>query len=355
MRVLIRLCAALTLVTIPIVVPAGPAAAAARVSIDNGATGARIDRTHMTTLRLQGHGFQSIRGGFGGIYVLFGTVSGNWRPSAHAGGSMAYVPDSQTKKNAGYQRFVAFPGDSTAASANGGLISGSGRWSTTINVPGSTFTAVGSDGRTRTVDCTKVTCGVITIGAHGVANRRNETFTPVAVADLYSTGDAGSTTTSTTTGDTTSDASGATGPAADPATAVGGKPKLRIDQASAGAGKVLGFTASGLPPGRQVSAVFDDGAAGVGPLTVGASGELAGVIQLPAEVGPGTHELRLIGLTTAPNVQFAVTGATSASSVGETERTRPSVEAIAFVAVAATLFLAALGFAIRSRRGRRRA
>jgi len=102
------------LVSLPVLV-AAPASAASRVSITNDAGGSAIDRTHMTTLRLSGSGFQSIKGGFGGIYVLLGTVSGNWRPSAHGKGQLLYVPDSQTKSNAGYQKFVAFPGDSTAS------------------------------------------------------------------------------------------------------------------------------------------------------------------------------------------------------------------------------------------------
>ena len=40
---------------------------------------------------------------------------------------------------------------------------------------------------------------------------------------------------------------------------------------------MLAFTATGLPAGTQVSAVFDDGAAGAGPFLVGADGSLAGV------------------------------------------------------------------------------
>ena len=69
---------------------------------------------------------------------------------------------------------------------------------------------------------------------------------------------------------------------------------------------MLAFTATGLPPGVQVSAVFDDGAAGAGPFLVGADGTLAGVITLPAATGAGTHELRLFGVEDPPSVQFAV-------------------------------------------------
>ena len=340
------------------------ATAAGRVSIDNGSGGSAIDRTHMTTLRLRGSGFQSIKGGFGGIYVLFGTVGGNWRPSAHGTGTLLYVPDSQSKSNAGYQKFVAFPGDSTASAANGGTIAANGTWSTTIRVPGSTFKAPGADGKVHTVDCTKVTCGVITIGAHGVVNARNESFTPVRVADLQ----AGAGTTSSSTGasptgeSTTSSTSTAT---TDASPSKQGRPRLHIDRASAGAGKVLAFTASGLPPGRQVTAVFDDGAAGVGPLTVGADGRLAALITLPLETGPGTHQLRLVGAGSVTPVSFAVAPAEAASRAGgqtADQSAEPAASStssgdwkpVGFAIASGCAFLAALAFALR-RSWRRRA
>jgi len=332
-----------------------PASAASRVSIANDAGGSAIDRTHMTTLRLSGSGFQSVKGGFGGIYVLFGTVSGNWRPSAHGKGQLLYVPDSQSKTNAGYQKFVAFPGDSTAGSANGGQISASGSWSTTLRVPGSTFRATGSDGKVHTVDCAKVTCGVITIGAHGVVNGRNETFTPVRVADVF--GGSSGTTTSTTTATTSESSSGSTGATTTTAGTVkasSGRPRLIVDRASAGAGKVLAFTASGLPPGRQVTAVFDDGAAGAGPLTVGADGRLAALITLPVETGPGTHELRLVGAGSVAPVSFAVSPAVQEEAATTAAAPARDWRPIAFAAGAAAVFVGALGFAF-TRTWRRRA
>ncbi|HEX7739341.1 MAG TPA: hypothetical protein VF426_06810 [Marmoricola sp.] len=352
-RLVTRVSAALMLVAAPVialVVPIGAADAVARVSISNGSTGAQIDRTHMTILRLEGHGFQSVRGGFGGIYVLFGEAGGTWRPSAHGRGTLLYVPDSQSKSNAGYQKFVAFPGDSTAGSANGGTIAADGTWSTTIRVPGSTFKAPGADGKVHTVDCTKVTCGVITIGAHGVANRRNETFTPVSVTDLQAGPDA----TSTSAGDTEAPSSTATDTTSSTSPATG-RPRLRVDRASAVAGKVMAFTATGLPPGRQVSAVFDDGAAGVGPLTVAADGRLAALITLPLDTGSGTHELRLVGAGSVAPVLFAVSPATVAgrdagqSTAGPTGR---GWKPIGFATASGCVFVAALAFALRRRWGR---
>ena len=118
---------ALLLLASSLALPLAPAHAASRVGVANDQGSAAIDPTYETSLRLTGSGFQSVRGGFGGIYVLFGTVSGSWRPSAGGGGSTLYAPDSQTAGNAGYQRFVAFPGSDTAAEANGGTIRADGR------------------------------------------------------------------------------------------------------------------------------------------------------------------------------------------------------------------------------------
>ena len=153
---LATLLAALTVVLVP-----SGAEAAARITATNEFGKAQADTTYATKLTLRARGFQSIRNGHGGIYVFFGTVKGTWRPSqgGQTGRDYLYVPDSEAKNNAGYQRFIAFPGSDTAASANGGTVSAAGRWSTTITVPGATFQAVDRDGGTRTVDCRKVTCG----------------------------------------------------------------------------------------------------------------------------------------------------------------------------------------------------
>ncbi|MFE2545817.1 hypothetical protein [Actinacidiphila glaucinigra] len=160
-----------------VLAPAPPAAAAARVTLSPGTA----DPDYASELRLHGAGFQSVKNGFGGVYVLFGTVSGTWRPSrgGTSGEDYVYVQDSETKDNHGYQRFVAFPGDPTAYAANGGTVKADGTWDATLVVPGAVFPAKGRDGTIRQVDCRKVQCGVITIGAHGVASPANETFTPV--------------------------------------------------------------------------------------------------------------------------------------------------------------------------------
>ncbi|MFD4675520.1 hypothetical protein ACFWNN_37735 [Lentzea sp. NPDC058450] len=147
------------------------------------ATPASADPEYATTLSLRGSGFQSVKNGYGGIYVFFGWVSEQWRPSqgGASGTTMRYVQDREAKDNNGYQRFISFPGGETEQAANG-VVNADGSWSAQLNVPGARFKTAGRDGAVSEVDCTKVTCGVITIGAHGVVNANNETFTPIRFA-----------------------------------------------------------------------------------------------------------------------------------------------------------------------------
>lgn len=341
----------LALVAAAVLVPT-PALAEGRVAVSPGT----VDPTYSTTLRVSGSGFQSVAGGHGGIYVFFGTVSPGWQPSkgGATGKDYLYVPDSEAKNNQGFQRYVAFPGSDTASSANGGVMSKSGSWSTQLVVPGAEFQAYDRAGNVRTVDCREVTCGVITVGAHGVANGNNETFTPVRVGTTSQqpTGTA----TPSATADATVDPSATADPEAptDPeAPQPAGPATLEVDRAAAVAGNVLAFTAAGLPPGVQVSAVFDDGAAGAGPFLVGPDGTLAGVITLPAATGAGTHELRLFGVENPPSVQFAVAASDVAEPTTEAAATNDDELRVAwlFAGAAGVLLLVALvRLAIRRRR-----
>jgi hypothetical protein len=133
-------------------------------------------------LNIAGSGFQSIQNGFGGIYLLFGWVdpSAAWQPSqgGTTGGTYQYAIDDETNP-AGYQQFIAFPGSSTEGSATGGEVNADGTFTATLTVAGPTFEAADRDGNVSTVDCRTEQCGIITIGAHGVANSNNETFTPI--------------------------------------------------------------------------------------------------------------------------------------------------------------------------------
>ena len=93
---------------------AGPRRRARHVANPDGQ--AKIDPTYATTLTVSGSGFQSVKGGHGGIYVFFGTVKPGWQPSkgGATGEDYFYVPDSEAKDNQGFQRYVAFPGSDTA-------------------------------------------------------------------------------------------------------------------------------------------------------------------------------------------------------------------------------------------------
>lgn len=177
-----RRSAASVLVAGLLLATASPAqAAGARVQVSP----ATADPDYATTLTLRGSGFQSVPKGYGGIYVLFGWVAdGAWQPSkgGAAGATYRYVPDKESKDNRGFQRFVAFPGSDTASSANGGQLSADGAWSTQLVVPGARFRSTDRDGKVVDVDCLTVRCGLITVGAHGVVNANNETFTPVTFA-----------------------------------------------------------------------------------------------------------------------------------------------------------------------------
>jgi hypothetical protein len=335
-----------TTLAVPALVPgaAAPAQAAANVSVSGVDGAARASADGATTLRLSGSGFQSVAKGFGGIYVLFGWVSGSgWAPSqgGATGQTLRYVPDAETGANAGYQRFVAFPGSDTASEANGGLVAKDGTWSAELIVPGPVFTAQDRAGSPVEVNCLEVTCGVITIGAHGVANASNETFTPVEFVGAASDdaasgaggradGGAGSTddtedaegTGDSATDDTTGGATDATGGAPDAtggqvaagtpspsASAEAGPATLGFDQATAVAGRVLSFAGQGFQPGEQVVVVLDDGAIAVGPLTAGTHGEIAGLMELPGDLRLGTHVLKVTAASSGkqPEVEVVVT------------------------------------------------
>lgn len=353
--------------------PASVAHAEGRVSVANESGGARIDSTYATTLTVRGSGFQSIAGGHGGVYVFFGTVRPGWRPSqgGRTGVDLFYVPDSESRDNQGFQRYVAFPGSDTASSANGGTMSASGSWTTSIVVPGATFQAYDRDGGSRTVDCRKLTCGVITVGAHGVSNSSNESFTPVTVGDLYDgeqpsvpAGPSQTPDSSESREPAGTDASAVpTGTPVPPGSAAPAGPQgpvaLDVDRTSARAGHVLAFAATGLPPGSQVSAVLDDGVAAAGPFVVGAGGQAAGVITIPLETGAGTHELRLFGIEAAPSVRFAVQAGdmTVTPTLAEAQARPDSGDrsGVLFLAGSALVLLLVIGRLAFLRRGARHA
>ena len=368
MHTVVKALATLVLAAV-LVTPAGPASAAPQVDVANVSGDAVVDPTYATTVTVRGRGFQSIKGGHGGIYVFFGTVKGGWRPSQGGvtGRDYFYVPDSESRHNQGYQRYIAFPGSDTAGSA-AGTMSADGSWSTTLVVPGATFQAQDRNGGTTTIDCRKVSCGVITVGAHGVANARNESFSPVRVADLYADGAAPTASPTSDQSEPSATDSSSAEPAGEPTEDPAADPEpgqpvalvpatLEVDRASARAGNVLAFAASGLAAGSQVSAVLDDGAAGAGPFLVGADGGVAGVLTIPEETEAGTHELRLFGVADPPSVSFAVTAAQpeAAPVAAATDSDEgPDRWAVGFAIASAVVLLLALLRLVRTRRGARR-
>lgn len=354
------------------VATAPPASAAPRISVVNDRGSASADVRYRTKLTITGRGFQTVTGGFGGVYLMFGWVDdprgGSWKPSRGGvtGTDYRYIPDAENAAaNQGYLKFIAFPGSSTASEANA-VLSAAGRFSVSLTVPGPTFQSVDRDGKVVSVDCRKVTCGVITIGAHGVKNPANESFTPVRFTTVYDAAPAGQAEDAApeeeppaTTGDAT-DATG-TGATATPKRAArSGVPKVVTDRLTAKVGNTLAFTGTGFSPGEQVVGVLDDGAAGIGPLVAGPSGEVAGILPLPATLPAGTHELRLTGAASGGQAseRFAVRAA-------DRQATGPAAEdgaedgadaARVFLVVAGALFaLAVAGLGLRLLLRRRRA
>ncbi|GLB64661.1 hypothetical protein NCCP2495_25400 [Dietzia sp. NCCP-2495] len=380
------------------VATAAPAQAAARLSVSSSLGGAVASSSGPTTFTVSGSGFQAIEGGFGGVYVGFGWVNGSsWGPSkgGTTGNAYDYVPDDQSKNNKGYQAFVAFPGSSTAGEAQGTMGS-DGSFRVQLTVPGPTFTGAGG----KRIDCLSMTCGFFTWGAHGVRNGANESFTPVTfqsgaapaaeegtaapagespAARVDTRGQSGrsgaggrasgrspgavSVQESVSSGSADSGAGQAGGdggpvvPAGEasngPVDATGGTQLsgaavVEVDRKSARPGGAMGFAAAGFWPGEQVYVVLGEGDAAVGPVVAGVDGEVAGVIVLPEDLEPGTHEIRAAGAGSALEaverfpVRVDITPAASASGL-------QSLFKWIFLALAALVLLAVGAVALRRR------
>ncbi|PQZ91553.1 hypothetical protein CQ018_12965 [Arthrobacter sp. MYb227] len=320
-----------------------PAEAAPRISVVSSLGQAKASASGPTSVTVSGSGLQSIPKAFGGIYVTFGYLknSGGWRPSqgGKAGEDFFYIADAQSKNNQGYQRFVAFPGSSTSDSANGGTISASGSFKLKMVIPGPTFNAESSTGSKTNIDCRQVQCGIITFGAHGVANGNNESFTPLsfgaakpaaattkseakgtATQQTQATqqpaiGNSGATTQQTQQGQgsvagtehgTTEQVPTTGEPQSSgtiPQAVTSGNPVLGIEQKTVVAGRTLGFTGRGFAPGEQVVGTLAAGITAAGPITAGTFGEVAGVVQIPSDMAAGTHKLKLAGAGSGASVE----------------------------------------------------
>lgn len=350
---LVKGIASLAGITALVAVLAGPvpaAYAAAGVTVTSSLGTATADAEYSTGIHVAGSGFQSIQGGMGGIYVLFGWVDpGGWLPSAAGvvGSDYLYVPDSEAKDNQGFQRFVAFPGSETEAAAQA-VMSADGAWEADMTIPGATFQALDRDGNATSVDCLSVQCGIITIGAHGIKNANNETFTPIAFVVPTATAAGGT--------DGGEPVAAAEVPVS---TAAVGQLALGVNSAKASAGNALPFTARGFAVGEQVVASLDGGVVAVGPLTAGNAGEVAGVLPLPVDLAAGTHVLSVQGAATDGSVEAEIVIAANPLATAATA-VDPSTPAwlliVTVIAIALALLLivtSIIASIVRSSRRRR--
>lgn len=324
-RSFVAVATALVVAASVVAVTDAPAWAAGSVSVTGPSGSASVDADYATEVTVSGSGFQSIPNGFGGIYVLFGWVDdaggGSWRPSAGGvvGEDYRYVPDAESAENNGYQRFLAFPGSQTESSANGTL-GADGSWSIGMVIPGAVFESQDREGRVSEVDCRRVTCGIITIGAHGVKNANNETFTPLsfqAAAPAESTP--------------------AESVPAGSAPVAAGAVRVGVEAGSVVAGSSIVFTGQGFTPGEQIVAALDGGLTAVGPLTAGTQGEVAAALPVPRDIRDGTHLITLRGAGSGgvAEAEVSVTGGTSATAA----ETTPVVPTWAIVVLLACIVL----------------
>lgn len=171
---------ALAMSALVLLLPSQPAHAASRVDVSPAP-----DANGETTVTLSGSGFQYLPNAPGGVYVFFGAVvdpgTNSWAPSqgGKSGQTFSYASTS------GSQLLVGFAGGSSADASNS-LIDANGNWTAQMKIPGSSFVSTSGDPHSgnaqtgATIDCMQVQCGIITIGAHGMVNANNESFTPIS-------------------------------------------------------------------------------------------------------------------------------------------------------------------------------
>ncbi len=178
-RILVLLVLSVFAATLALAAMSGPAHAAGRVDVSQAP-----NADGSTTVTISGSGFQYLPNAQGGIYIFFGAVSdpstNAWAPSqgGKSGSTFGYA------NTPGSTLLAAFQGGSSASEANA-VIDPNGNWSAQMTIPGSTFASssgnphAGAAQSGATIDCLQVQCGIITIGAHGMVNANNESFTPV--------------------------------------------------------------------------------------------------------------------------------------------------------------------------------
>lgn len=135
---------------------------------------------------------------FGGIYLFFGWAKpgGQWGPSWRSstsatglfGQTYSYPGEgggAETRDDGtGTIRLISFTQGGESGDSTPFHMDGAGNWQADLIVRGSTFSFVDvMTGRSASVDCMVVQCGVFTIGAHGKSSRTNEQFAPINFTD----------------------------------------------------------------------------------------------------------------------------------------------------------------------------
>ena len=137
---------------------------------------------------VKGSGYPTSRDGatFGGLYVLFGWVDPsepNWAPTQGGASGRTFTYANDGKPAGTFQQMVNFPGNTTGPGMP--TMDDKGNWEMEFPIEKSQFTSA----QAKEVDCIKMTCGIITIGAHGLPLQGGEVFTPVYfTADEKDTG-----------------------------------------------------------------------------------------------------------------------------------------------------------------------
>ncbi|SJN09515.1 hypothetical protein FM113_06450 [Leucobacter sp. 7(1)] len=137
---------------------------------------------------LKGTGYPTSRDGatFGGLYVLFGWVDPsepNWAPTMGGASGKTFTYANDGKPSGTFQQMVNFPGNTTGPGMP--TMDDKGNWTMELPIEKSQFTSA----QAKEVDCIKMTCGIITIGAHGLPLKGGEVFTPIYfTADEKETG-----------------------------------------------------------------------------------------------------------------------------------------------------------------------
>ncbi|MFD0684306.1 hypothetical protein [Actinomadura fibrosa] len=108
------------------------------------------------TVSVRGSGFDPARNNGFGVYVVFGPRGADWTTNANAYLSAVWVHRG------------------AAAGAGQAPMSGAGGFSVTLSVK-----AKYTDGDGRKVDCLRTQCYVMTMAAHGVPDRGQDTVTPI--------------------------------------------------------------------------------------------------------------------------------------------------------------------------------